>query len=66
MNIKQVAGKFGKGALSGGVAAIIAFLTANTAISNTKEFWSAVGIAFVSGAFHAIVNIYNQSKVSPT
>ncbi len=65
MNIKEAAGKFSKGALSGGGAAIIAFLATNTTISNTKEFWSAVGIAFLSGAFHAIVNIYNQSKTTP-
>ena len=65
MNIKEILGKFGKGALSGGGAAIIAFLSVNTAMSNTKEFWSAAGITFLSGAFHAVVNMYNQSKTSP-
>ena len=65
MNVKETLGKFGKGFLSGGGAALLAFFAAQgCSVTSLKEFSAAAGIAVVSGGFHALVNMYNQSKSS--
>lgn len=63
MNTKEVFGKFVKGAVSGGGVALTAFLGTNGCrVDDLQAFGYAAGLAVVSGAFHAVFNMYIQKK----
>lgn len=54
-------GKFWKGFISGGVAAVVAAISNGISFSTLEQLKHAVTvivIAFLSGAFHALYNYY--------
>ena len=62
---KEILGKFFKGAFTGGASSVTALLVAaSCSINDEKAFYTSIGLAFLSGTFHAIWNKYFPPKAN--
>ena len=60
---KEILGKFVKGAFTGGTSSVTAlFVAAGCSFNDEKAFYRSIGLAFLSGTFHAIWNKYFPPK----
>ena len=66
MDYKRLFLKFGKGALSGGLASVVVVVGTGVTVRSLEEikhFGLILLSSFVSGAFQAMVELYKQSQL---